>query len=92
MYEERRGGTYCVLDYTKLPDGHSTLTKKLTLNPGCSIKRHCKNVFCDKVWTLIDGEGEITIEGKLENFIEEAHLLFRNILLTLFMLQHPSYS
>lgn len=63
MYEERRWGTYKVIDSIEFPDGYCALTKQLTLNPGCSIsyQRHsCRN----EVWTFIDGEGEIVIDGK----------------------------
>ena len=62
MYEERRWGTYKVIDYVEFPDNFSSLTKQLTLNPGCSIsyQRHsCR----DEVWTFINGEGEIVIDG-----------------------------
>jgi len=62
MYEERRWGTYKVIDYVEFPDGYCALTKQLTLNPGCSIsyQRHsCRN----EVWTFIDGEGEIVLDG-----------------------------
>lgn len=62
MFEERRWGTYTVLDSVEYPDGFCALTKRLTLNPGCSIsyQRHkCRN----EVWTFIDGEGEIVLDG-----------------------------
>ncbi len=62
MYEERRWGTYKVIDFIEFPDGYCALTKQLTLNPGCSIsyQRHsCRN----EVWTFIDGEGEIVLDG-----------------------------
>lgn len=62
MYEERRWGTYTVLDSVEFPDGFCALTKRLVLNPGCSIsyQRHkCRN----EVWTFIDGEGEIVLDG-----------------------------
>ncbi|MCM1163348.1 MAG: sugar phosphate nucleotidyltransferase [Muribaculaceae bacterium] len=63
MYEERRWGTYKVIDNVEFPDGYCALTKQLTLNPGCSIsyQRHsCRN----EVWTFIDGEGEIILDGE----------------------------
>lgn len=63
MYEERRWGTYKVVDYIEFPDKFHALTKQLTLNPGCSIsyQRHsCR----DEVWTFIDGEGEIVLDGE----------------------------
>lgn len=62
MFEERRWGTYTVLDSVEYPDGFCALTKRLTLNPGCSIsyQRHkCR----DEVWTFIYGEGEIVLDG-----------------------------
>lgn len=63
MIEERRWGTYRVIDTTEFPDGFCALTKQLTLQPGCSIsyQRH----FCrEELWTFIDGEGEIVIDGE----------------------------
>ena len=62
MYEERRWGTYKVIDFVEFPDKFYALTKQLTLNPGSSIsyQRHsCR----DEVWTFIDGEGEIVLDG-----------------------------
>lgn len=62
MYEERRWGTYKVIDTVEFPDGYCALTKQLTLNPGCSIsyQRHsCR----DEVWTFINGTGEIVLDG-----------------------------
>lgn len=62
MYEERRWGTYKVIDSVEYDDGYCALTKRLTLYPGASIsyQRH----FCrDEVWTFIEGEGEIVLDG-----------------------------
>lgn len=62
MIEERRWGSYKVIDYIEFPDGFHALTKQLTLKPGCSISY--QSHFCrDEVWTFIDGEGEIVIDG-----------------------------
>ncbi len=63
MYEERRWGTYKVIDYAEFPDGYCALTKQLTLNPGCSIS-YQHHTYRDEVWTFIDGEGEIVIDGE----------------------------
>lgn len=63
MYEERRWGTYRVLQRNEFPDGYCVLVKELMLNPGCSIsyQRHsCR----DEVWTFVDGEGEIMLDGE----------------------------
>lgn len=63
MYEERRWGKYSVLDNHEYNDGFSSLTKTLTLNPGCSIsyQRHSHRA---EVWTFVDGEGLIVLDGE----------------------------
>ena len=63
MYEERRWGTYKVIDSITFPDGFCALTKQLTLNPGCSIS-YQRHEYRDEVWTFIDGEGEIIIDDQ----------------------------
>lgn len=63
MYEERRWGTYQVIDHVIYEDGYETLTKRLTLNPGCSIS-YQRHGFRDETWTFIDGEGEIMVDGR----------------------------
>lgn len=62
MYEERRWGTYKVIDFAEFPDGYCALTKQLTLNPGCAIS-YQRHSYRDEVWTFIDGEGEIVLNG-----------------------------
>lgn len=62
MYEERRWGTYKVIDSIEFPDGYCALTKQLTLNPGCSIS-YQRHIYRDEVWTFIDGEGDIVLDG-----------------------------
>lgn len=63
MFEERRWGTYRVIDNIEFPDGHCALTKQLTLNPGSSIS-YQRHFYRDEVWTFIDGNGIILIDGK----------------------------
>lgn len=62
MYEERRWGTYKVIDNVDFNDGYAALTKTLTLNPGCSIS-YQRHTHRDEVWTFIDGHGEIVLDG-----------------------------
>lgn len=62
MYEERRWGTYKVVDTVEFPDGHKALTKQLTLNPGKSIS-YQRHMHRAEVWTFIDGTGEIVLDG-----------------------------
>ncbi|MBD5186101.1 MAG: cupin domain-containing protein [Bacteroides sp.] len=63
MYEERRWGIYKVIESVEFPDGFCALTKQLTLNPGCALsyQRHSSR---DEVWTFINGEGEIVLDGE----------------------------
>lgn len=63
MYEERRWGSYKVIDFMEFPDGHCALTKQLTLNPGCSIS-YQRHLYRDEIWTCINGEGEIVLDGE----------------------------
>jgi mannose-1-phosphate guanylyltransferase len=64
MYEERRWGWYRVLDYKKLEDGTEVLTKRLKILAGknLSYQLHLKR---KEVWTIISGEGEFILDGKL---------------------------
>lgn len=64
MYEERRWGVYKVVDTAEFPDGFSSLTKQLTLNPGCSIS-YQRHTHRDEVWTFIDGSGTIVLDGEM---------------------------
>lgn len=62
MYEKRRWGEYKVIDSVRFDDGHCALTKQLTLQPGKCIS-YQKHNFRDEVWTFINGEGEIVLDG-----------------------------
>lgn len=63
MYEERRWGTYRVLDDSYYADGRHSLTKSITLKPGknlsCQIHHHRS-----EVWTFLEGEGIFVLDGK----------------------------
>ena len=63
MYEERRWGSYRVLDRTKGPDGIESLTKNLFLKPGCNISYQRHN-FREEVWTFVSGLGRLKLAGK----------------------------
>jgi mannose-1-phosphate guanylyltransferase len=62
MFEERRWGQYSVLDNHEYVDGFYSLTKTLTLNPGCSIS-YQKHLHRSEIWTFVDGEGIIVLDG-----------------------------
>lgn len=62
MYEERRWGTYRVLDDTKYADGNHALTKTITLNPGKSISYQIHH-HRSEVWTFVEGKGIFVLNG-----------------------------
>ncbi len=62
MYEERRWGTYKVIDTLQFPDGHAALTKQLVLKAGGSISYQIHH-HRDEVWTFVDGHGLLVLDG-----------------------------
>lgn len=64
MYEEKRWGTYRVLDDTQYEDGHHSLTKSITVYPGkeTSYQRHHNR---SEVWTVVEGEGWYALDGQV---------------------------
>ena len=52
MYEERRWGTYRVLDDTQYEDGHHSLTKSITLLPGKQTSYQVHH-HRSEVWTIV---------------------------------------
>lgn len=64
MYEERRWGTYRVIDSVDLPDGSKSLTKSLTLKAGKNISYQIHR-HREEVWTFIDGEGLLLLDGEV---------------------------
>lgn len=62
MYEERRWGTYRVLDDTTYPDGTHSLTKSITMLAGKNVSyqiHHHRN----EVWNIVVGEGIFVLDG-----------------------------
>ncbi len=62
MYEERRWGSYRVLDSTTYSDGYMSLTKVLHLKSGRYISYQIHE-HRQEVWTVVDGEGIIVLDG-----------------------------
>lgn len=63
MYEERRWGTYKVLNHEHFDDGFEQLTKLITIHPEAHISYHIhRHRF--EVWTITDGEGYLILEGE----------------------------
>lgn len=63
MYEEKRWGSYRVLDYCILEDDDEVLTKRLKILAGknLSYQFHLKR---QEVWTIISGKGELIVDGQ----------------------------
>lgn len=63
MYEERRWGTYRVLDDSLYAGGKRSLTKSITVNPGKHISYHTHQ-HRTEVCTFVEGEGVLVLDGK----------------------------
>ena len=63
MYEERRWGTYRVLDDSEYADGHHSLTKSITLKEGKNISYQIHH-HRSEVWTFVEGEGISVLDGE----------------------------
>ena len=63
MYEERRWGTYRVLDNSEYEDGTRSLTKTIHLNAGKNISYQLHHHRCE-VWTCVEGEGVFVLDGE----------------------------
>lgn len=62
MYEERRWGTYRVLDDTIYADGNHALTKSITLKAGKNISYQIHHHRAE-TWTFVQGEGFFVLDG-----------------------------
>jgi mannose-1-phosphate guanylyltransferase len=62
MYEESQWGDYKAIDYIQYKDGIKSLTKHLTIKAGQYIN-YLSHRIRDEVWTIVDGTGEIVIDG-----------------------------
>lgn len=63
LYEKRQWGEFHVLYERTFADGMSMLTKELVVEAGKGIS-YQRHFHRDEYWTIVDGEGEIIIEGK----------------------------
>lgn len=64
MYEERRWGTYRVLDSESYATGMQSLTKSIILKPGKNISYQVHH-HRTEVWTIADGEGWFVLDGEV---------------------------
>ena len=63
MYEERRWGTYRVLDDSYYADGRHSLTKSITLKEGKNISYQIHH-HRSETWTFVEGEGIFVLDGQ----------------------------
>lgn len=63
LYEKRKWGEYHVLYECTFSDGICALTKELVIEAGKSIS-YQRHFHRDEYWIIIDGEGEIIIDGQ----------------------------
>ena len=66
MYEERRWGTYRVLDHVTYPSGEEVLTKRIGVLEGknVSYQRHERRA---EVWTIVKGEGLFVLDDQIRH-------------------------
>ena len=62
MYEEKRWGTYRVLEDAIYPDGQHALIKSITVNAGKNICYHVHH-HCSETWAFTRGEGIFVLNG-----------------------------
>ena len=62
MFEERRWGTYRVLDDSYYADGKHALTKSITLKEGKNISYQIHH-HRSETWTFVEGEGVFVLDG-----------------------------
>ncbi|WP_054949155.1 sugar phosphate nucleotidyltransferase [Numidum massiliense] len=68
MYEERRWGSYKVLDYKKTAHGMEVLTRRIGMKSGKHI-RYEQHLKRSAVWTIVEGEGELVLEGEIKRVV-----------------------
>lgn len=66
MVEEKRWGSYRVLDYETLPSGDQTLVKLVSINPGKNIS-YQTHMQRSEVWTITSGDGLFVLDDIMRN-------------------------
>ncbi len=67
MFERRRWGEYKVVAFDNYDDGRKSLTKVLKLDDGANIS-YQKHEFRDEIWTCVNGEGFVVLDGEKRRF------------------------
>lgn len=64
MFEERRWGSYRVIDSSTYTDGYKSLSKVIHLGKGKHISYQVHH-HRSEVWTIVDGEGLLLLDGNV---------------------------
>lgn len=63
MFEERRWGSYKIVDFLTYPNGTEVLTKRVLVKAGKNLSYQFHRMRTE-VWTIIAGEGELVINAE----------------------------
>lgn len=63
MYEERRWGSYNVLDYTNNINGEQVLIKRICIKADNNLSYQYHN-YREEMWSVVSGEGELILNGQ----------------------------
>lgn len=63
MYEERRWGSYQVLDHTKNKNGEQVLTKRICIKADSNLSYQYHN-YREEMWSIVSGEGELILNDQ----------------------------
>ncbi|UTR06078.1 mannose-1-phosphate guanylyltransferase [Alkalihalobacillus sp. LMS6] len=66
MFEERRWGSYQVIDSAKFENGESMLTKRFSILPDKYIGYHHHETR-NEVWNIVNGEGLFILDGIIKH-------------------------
>ncbi|MCL1632527.1 sugar phosphate nucleotidyltransferase [Sporolactobacillus sp. CPB3-1] len=67
MYEERKWGSYRVLDYSRYSaNNEEVLTKKVVIKEGANLSYHCHHMR-KEVWTIVKGHGRYAENGVIRS-------------------------
>ena len=64
MYEERRWGTYRVLERAPVSNKEEVLVKRLVIDEGKNIS-YQKHQYRNEVWTILEGEGKLAHNNQI---------------------------
>jgi mannose-1-phosphate guanylyltransferase len=73
MYEERRWGTYRVLERGAVSNNEEVLVKRLVIDEGKNIS-YQKHQYRNEVWTILEGEGKLAHNNQI-TFVQKGDVI-----------------